>query len=166
MRTPAAWLRSCKRREPGIYLYRTRRHLQPWRTEWGYAGKSKNLNIRELCHKGECRRHSGCIEKPWHDLVIYRWKWQLPWWMGWDWILLPLETLMIWLVRPRYNTQKNPRRDKVRPAEQAIQRRVRDGAPTTYRARVARIRLTNLIIRYAAIIMIVTGIGGYLWGRI
>lgn len=166
MRTPAAWLRSCKRRKPGIYAYRTRMHLQPWRTEWGYVGKSRHLDLRNQCHEGTCGRHQNCIEKPWMDLRTQRFGLRLPWWLGWDWITLPLETLAILAVGgTRYNWQKNPRRDKVGPREQKIQRAIRDSMPTTYRAKIRMIRLTDIVIRVTAVLLIIAGIGGYLWAR-
>lgn len=162
MRTPAAWLRSCKRRKPGVYAYRTRRHHAPWKTEWGYAGKSRNLDIRHQCHGGVCGQgHADCREKPWFDLVTYRWVLRLPWWLGWDWITLSLETLLIWLLRPRYNWQKNPRRDKVPPSVQRIQRQTRMANPFTYRAAV-RSRYVSYAITTMSVAMIAIGIGGYL----
>lgn len=162
MRTPAAWLRSCKRRKPGVYVYRTRRHLAPWRTEWGYAGKSRNLAIRHRCHGGRCSQgHADCREKPWFDLVVYRITLPLPWWLGWDWITLSLETLVIIVLRPRYNWQKNPRRDKVPSRVQIVQRQTRMTNPFTYRAAVRASRISYAVVTLA-IAMIAVGLGGYL----
>lgn len=165
MRTPAAYLRSLKRRRPGVYAYRTRRHLSPWRTEWGYVGKARNLATRDRCHHGTCHHTSGCIEKPWIDLVVYRWTIRLPWWLGFDWITLSLETLVILWLRPRYNWQKNPRPDKAGPRTQKAERLYRDSAPASYRARVERIKFMNAAIRVVGLLIIMTGIGGYLWTR-
>lgn len=148
-----------------MYVYRTRRHLAPWRTEWGYAGKSRNLDLRDRCHRGTCTSHRGCAEKPWFDLVTRRYTIGLPWWLGWDWITLSMETLVIWLLRPRYNIQKNPSRHKVRPREQAIQRSVRRASPATYRARVMLGQAVSVAISVAAVGMILIGVGGYLWTR-
>jgi hypothetical protein len=161
VRTPAAWLRSCKRRRPGIYAYRTRRHLAPWRTEWGYVGKSRHLEMRDLCHAGTCGRHVTCIEKPWWDLKVYRITLRLPWWLGWDWITLSLETIAILVLRPRYNWQKNPWKNKAGPRIQAIQRRTRVASPTTYRARILS-RYVSYAVVTVAVSMIVIGIGGYM----
>lgn len=162
MRTPAAWLRSCRRRKPGVYLYRTRRHLAPWRTEWGYAGKSRNLEIRKDCHAGRCSQgHANCAGAPWSDLVIFRWTLRLPWWLGWDWVTLSLETLLIWLVRPRYNWQKNPRRDKVPPRIQKIQRQTRMANPVTYRAAIRATWISYAVVTIS-VAMIAIGLGGYL----
>jgi hypothetical protein len=163
MRTPAAWLRACKRRKPGIYLYTTRKHLEPWKKEFGYAGKSRNLAARDKDHCGTGQW--GHAEKPWMDLKVRLRTLQLPWWLGWDWLTLTLEALLIWTLRPRYNWQLNPRRDKVGPREQKLQRTVRDSMPATYRAKIRAMRITDLVIRYTGAIMIILGLGGYLWQR-
>jgi hypothetical protein len=125
MRTPAQWLRRMKRRKPGVYAYRTDRHLAPGR-EWGYVGKARDLDVRDRCHNGRCHHRSGCAPKPWLDLRPRRYAVELPWWLGFDFITLGLETLVILALRPRYNWQKNPRKDKVGPRTQATQRRLRD----------------------------------------
>lgn len=137
MRTPAQWLRRMKRRKPGVYAYRTDRHLAPGR-EWGYVGKARHLPSREQDHQGLGRwTHPGqpCPNAPrpcshqaksWMDLRPRRYSIELPWWLGFDFITLSLETLVILALRPRYNWQKNPRKDKVGPRTQAAQRRVRD----------------------------------------
>lgn len=165
MRSPAKWWRSIKRRKPGVYVYRTRRHLAPWRTEWGYAGKSRNLNIRHTCHAGTCGLHQGCKQKPWFDLITRRYTIRLPWWLGWDWITLSMETLLIWLLRPRYNIQKNPSRHKVAVRIQQVQRQVRLSQPATYRAKVMLTQAASVAIIFTAISMVLIGIGGYLWNR-
>lgn len=164
MRTPAKWLRAMKRRRPGCYWYRTMRHANPMRTEIGYVGKSRHLPRRDQCHHGLCS-HKGCEPKPWIDLVVSRGTIQLPWWLGWDWITLSLETLLIWLMAPRYNWQKNPWPHKVGPAGQKAQRYARDRMGTGYRARVQVARVGHLVLRAAGVIVILTGIGGYLWTR-
>lgn len=165
MRTPAAWLRSAKRRKPGLYLYRTRRHLAPWRTEWGYAGMSTQLEMRNECHAGTCGRHQGCAGgKPWWDLVVRRRTLRLPWWLGWKWFLLSIETVLIVVTRPRYNTQKNPRRTKVPPAAQRLQRAVRDRDDQLHAIHLKFSRAWDLT-RALAIVMIAIGAGGWLWTR-
>lgn len=125
MRTPAQWFRRMKRRHPGVYVARTDRHLARGR-EWGYGGKSRDVYYRtEHCHYGTCH-HVTCKPKPWLDLNP---KWrtlELPWWFGFDFITLSLETLMLLVLRPRYNWQKNPRKDKAGPRGQAVQRAERD----------------------------------------
>jgi len=152
-----------RRRRPGVYLYRTFRHMKPG-TEWGYAGKSRDLDIRKRCHAGTCGRHPNHLEKPWYDLVVSRRELRLPWWLGWDWITLSLETLLILAIRPRYNWQKNPRPGKVGPRTQAAQRAARD------RARDVQLLMQRSTVAYGAlkvlgIAIILVGIGGYWWSR-
>lgn len=158
MRTPATYLRSLKRRRPGVYAYRTRRHLGSG-TEWGYVGKARNLATRDKCHHGTCHHH--CVIKPWMDLEVRRYTIRLPWWLGFDWITLSLETLVILALQPRYNWQKNPRKDKVGPRTQVAQRMVRDLAPARERASFRVDRL----VQFAGLVIIAVGIGGYLWNR-
>jgi hypothetical protein len=125
MRTPAQWLQRMKRRKPGVYAYRTDRNLRPGR-EWGYVGKARDLDVRDRCHNGRCHHATGCAPKPWLDLRPKRYSIELPWWLGFDFITLSLETLVILVLRPRYNWQKNPRAGKVGPRTQAVQRAERD----------------------------------------
>lgn len=130
-------------------------------TEWGYVGKSRDLPSRARDHAGTGRW--GAVQKPWFDVVAYRWELRLPWWLGWDWVTLSLETVAIWLLRPRYNWQKNPRRSKVGPIHQAVQRAARDRYPKTQQ------KWQQLTVAYGAvkalgIIIVLVGIGGFfLW---
>jgi hypothetical protein len=162
VRTPAAWWRSCKRRQPGIYAYRTRRHLRP-ATEWGYVGKSRHLPSRHLDHLGQGRY--GHAAKPWADLIVARYTITLPWWLGLDWLTLSLETLAILALRPRYNWAKNPRRSKVGPRDQVQQAWEREHAPAGYRAKVELARYGILAVRASGVLIILIGVGGYLWTR-
>jgi len=158
----ATWKR--RYRHPGLYLYRTRRHMRPG-TEWGYAGKSRNLELRGDCHEGRCTRHPGCAGgKPWSDLVVRRHTWELPWWLGFDWITLTLETLLIWIVRPRYNIQKNPRRSKVKSYAQQMQRRAREISPNRQDSWQSW-SLTYALVKYAGALIALIGLGGWLWTR-
>jgi hypothetical protein len=160
----AKWWRKVRRRKSGIYWYITRKHLRPWSKESGYVGKSVHLGMRDNCHEGTCR-HAGCAEKGWWDLVAHRMTLRLPWWLGWDWVLLPLETLAIVLLLPRYNWQKNPRPGKVGPRDQALQRQARDLAPAGYRRRVQMSRMLDRIYQVAGVLVILTGLGGWMWTR-
>jgi hypothetical protein len=154
-----------RRRSPGIYWYRTRRHLKRG-TEWGYVGKSNHLGLRADCHEGRCTRHPACAGgKPWSDLIVRRRQLQLPWWLGWQWITLSLETCLITLLRPRYNVQKNARRSKVPAGMQIMQREQRNQAATSGAPIYLRPSYVDLAIRAAAILMIVTGIVGALATR-
>lgn len=165
MRTTAAWLRSVKRRKPGVYAYRTRRHFNPRRSEWGYVGKSRNLDMRDRCHAGACGRHAGCTEKPWWDLKKRRYVIRLPWWLGWDWLTLSLETLLILALKPRYNIAKNPWPGKLPRAKQLAQRLVRDHSTSSYQAMLVVQPWIDWIVRITAMIIIAAGIGSYLWSR-
>jgi hypothetical protein len=106
-----AWTRKVRRRRPGIYLALNRKHANPRRRENGYVGKSVHLAIRHEQHMG--RGKYGAPAQPWSDLdPIWRCV-RLPWWLGWPWVLLPLEFLAIRLLLPRYNVTHNlgnPRR--------------------------------------------------------
>lgn len=117
-----------KRRRPGIYLARTRKHLQPrGRRENGYVGLSNHLDRRQAEHEG--RGRYGAPAKPWIDLDPVWLRLPLPWWMGFRWVLAPIEYVAIKALLPRYNDQhnrSNPRR--VTPREQKAQRRQRDRA--------------------------------------
>jgi hypothetical protein len=145
---------------PGVYLYRTRRHMRPG-TEWGYAGKSRSLELRSDCHEGRCTRHPGCAGgKPWSDLVVRRHTLELPWWLGFDWITLSLETVLIWVTRPRYNLQKNPRRNKTGTSLQLAQRRAREISPNRQDSWQSW-SLGYAIVKYAGALMII--IGGVGW---
>lgn len=144
---------------PGIYLYRTRRHMRPG-TEWGYGGKSRNLNLRGGCHEGRCTRHPGCAGgKPWSDLIVRRYAFELPWWLGFDWITLSLETALILVTRPRYNIQKNPRRRKVPLILQLTQRRIRDTQPKVQQTWQGY-SFVYAMVKWAGAAMIVIGLVG------
>ncbi len=154
MRTSRRWYRTVRARRPGIYAYRCRRHRNPFRSEWGYVGLSNRLDLRDGQHQ----------TKPWYDLVKRRYTLiRLPWWLGWRWVLAPLETLVILLLLPRYNWQKNPRPGKVGPAQQRLQRQHRDGYGGPYIRAYAR--YGPRLVQLAGAMAIVIGIGGFLWTR-
>lgn len=182
-----------KRRKPGVYAWRTERHVNRARREWAYVGESVNIGMRDRCHLGTCAHKpkvqrlsmggtvsyggdvdaawivSGrsCYAKPWTDLrpvrhTIIR----LPWWLGFRWVLRPLETLVILLLAPRYNWQKNawnPRR--VPPSTQAAQRAERNSAGSAYHAKVQAARALGIALRAAGVLFILAGLSGYLITR-
>lgn len=147
-----------RRRKPGVYWYVTRRHRHPTRTEVGYVGKSRHLELRGKCHEGKCR-HRAHVAKPWMDLKVRKRELRLPWWLGWDWITLSLETLLILVLTPRYNWQKNPNPFKVGPLQQIAQRAERDREWTQlYRVSVAArrgVRAAAGILLAAAVLLMV-----------
>jgi hypothetical protein len=175
-------IRKWKRRKPGVYAWRTERHLNRARREWGYVGESVNIGMRDRCHLGTCAHRPrvqqiagggtvvsgrGCSAKPWTDLRPVRFTViRLPWWLGWKWILRPLETLVIFALWPRYNWQKNgwnPRR--VSPIMQAQQRSQRNAGTASYRARAQGARLLGIVMRAAGVLFILAGLAGYLTTR-
>lgn len=157
--------RRARRRTPGIYVFRTRRHARRG-TEWGYAGKSNHLALRRGCHVGTCTRHEGCKGgKPWADLIVRYWSLRLPWWLGWQWVTLSLETIVIAILRPRYNIQKNPRRSKVPASVQVLQRAARDRAAMAGHPMRLGASPIDLFIRCAAVAIMVTGAVGWLLTR-
>jgi hypothetical protein len=180
-------IRKWKRRKPGVYAWRAECHRNRARREWIYVGESVNIGMRDRCHFGTCAHRPkvqyvggggtgmqgtvisgrGCYAKPWTDLrpvrhTIIR----LPWWLGWKWVLRPLETLVILALAPRYNWQKNawnPRR--VPPTVQAMQRAQRNGAGPTYQARAQAARALGIVLRAAGVLLILAGLSGYLITR-
>lgn len=157
--------RKARRRKPGIYAYRTRKHMRRG-VEWGYIGMSTNLPMRFECHAGTCRRHSLCTEKPWYDLKVHYFELRLPWWLGWKWLLLSLETLALLAVGgTRYNWQKNPRKSKVPPSAQLMQRAMRDRFALAGQEPPLRASVTDLAVRTIAALLIIAAPVGYLLTR-
>lgn len=152
-----------RRRKPGLYAYRTRRHLRRG-TQWGYAGYSTNLPLRYKCHAGTCV-HAGCQEKPWYDLKAAYFELRLPWWLGWHWLLKSLEAVMILVLRPRYNDQKNPRRSKVRPRQQQVQRSIRNLRATLPRPIPLKRSPVDLFFRITGAALVLAPLAGFLLTR-
>lgn len=141
-----------KRRKPGIYLVRTRKHLGR-RRENGYVGLSNNVHLRRLDHLGQGRH--GHPAKPWSDLDPAWHVLPLPWWLGFYWTMAPLETLAMLLTWPRYNVQKNrwnPRR--VTLAAQKRQRAQRDCTTIVLKAH----RGAYLALRAVGALLILSGL--------
>lgn len=145
------WWRKVRARKPGIYWYVTRRHLKPG-TEIGYVGLSNRLDLRALQH----------VTKDWHDLVVRRRVVKLPWWLGWRWVLDPLETVAILAMHPRYNWLKNPRKDKVGPIGQRAERAQRDLMPDVERARIERIWRGLQFARALGVLCLIAAPVGYI----
>ena len=163
MQTPAKWWRKCKRRKPGIYLARTLQHLHPTRRENGYVGRSNNVPLRIKQHFGLSRNQQP---KPWTDLDPVWRVLRLPWWLGWKWVLAPLELAAILLLLPRYNHQMNlanPRR--VPLSVQAQQRAVRAGLPFPYRSRPALARLGRAVLLSLGSVLVLGGAVMTVWSN-
>lgn len=174
-------LQKWRRRRPGVYAWRTDQHYDRTRREWGYVGESVNVAMRDRCHLGTCRHRpqvtrsamadgstatvmsgGGCAAKPWTDLRPVRHTIiPLPWWLGWKWILRPLETLTIVALAPRYNQAKNrwnPRR--VSLSRQAAERHERNCESSTYRTKVAGMRFLRRTVQALGCALILTGLVG------
>lgn len=174
-------IRKWRRRRPGVYAWRTDRHFDPTRREWAYVGESVNIAMRDRCHLGTCGHRpkvlpqqmlngraatvivgQGCSAKPWADLRPRRYTIvPLPWWLGWKWLLRPLETLTILALAPRYNVAKNkwnPRR--VPLARQAGQRAERNHRTSAYRTKVAAVRAYRRTVQALGVLCILAGLTG------
>lgn len=174
-------VRKWRRRRPGIYAWRTDRHYDRSRREWAYVGESVNIAMRDRCHMGTCGHRPkvtrtalpggmltsvlttpGCSAKPWADLRPVRHTIiPLPWWLGWKWLLRPLETLVILALAPRYNHAKNrwnPRR--VPLSTQAAQRHERNCESSSYRTKVAAMRAVRRTVQALGVLLILAGLTG------
>lgn len=141
-----------RRRKPGIYLVRTRKHLGR-RRENGYVGLSNHVHLRRLDHLGQGRH--GQTAKPWSDLDPVWHVLRLPWWLGFRWTLAPLEFLAIKILLPRYNQTMNygnPRR--VTLAAQKRQRAQRDSATIVLKAH----RTVDLVLRAVGAVLLLSGL--------
>jgi hypothetical protein len=150
-----------KRRRPGIYLFRTDKHLAPGRRENGYVRLSNNVDMRERCHRGKCS-HKGHEIKPWMvGLRARRHTLRLPWWLGFRWALEPLETLAILLLAPRYNHAKNlwnPRRVPLSTQRAQAMERQRETGRLAFKRQVTALGYAAL--RVAGLLLIITGAVG------
>lgn len=113
---------------PGVYVFRTRRpgllgRIPLLGRHWAYVGQSKHVHSRKRTHLEGSFRYNT-FPKDWSDLKP-SWYWiPLP---PFKWILLTVETLLICLLWPVYNHQKNlwnPRRIPLKTAKR--QRAQRD----------------------------------------
>jgi hypothetical protein len=150
------WLRKCKRRKGGIYLWRTRKHAKPWRRENGYVGETRNFTRRQLEHMGQ--GGYGAPAKDWSDLdpICYKLV-SLPWWLCWKWVLRPLETLAILVTWPRYNVQKNRWNPRHTPLVKArAERAARDTGGFTIRTKIRML----VWVRGLGILTIMVGLVG------
>jgi len=161
------WRRKVRRRRPGVYLVRTDKHMRPGR-ENGYVGLSNNLELRRRQHLKN-KIENGVITqraKPWSDLDPVWHYFRLPWWLGWRWVLAPLEFLAIKLLMPRYNVtmnKTNPRRVPLKA--QALQRAARDRVRATGR-RFPQDRASavgRVLLRTAGVLVILAGIAMTVW---
>jgi hypothetical protein len=170
------WIKKCKRRKGGVYLWRVRHHLNPARRVNGYVGETVSFHLRSQQHMGVSRfdPRTGKAGKgvatvkvpaqPWSDLdPVRRDIIKLPWWLCWKWVLRPLETLVMLCTWPVYNDAKNrwnPRRIPKNLAK--IQRARRDAGTVAYKVTVATGRWLGTACRVVGVLLILAGLGAAL----
>lgn len=108
----------------GVYAYRTRTpwNLWFWR-HWAYVGETSSFHHRHMQHVAGGGQFNA-EQKRWADLKPTVYRIPLP---DWKWLRLTVETLLIAVLWPAYNVQKNrwnPRR--ITPASARQQRALRD----------------------------------------
>jgi hypothetical protein len=166
------WVRKCRRRRGGVYLWRVDHHLNRSRRVNGYVGETVSFYFRARQHMGSSnftadgRRATTAVKvpsQPWSDLnpvchkVI-----KLPWWLCWKWVLRPLETLVVLATWPVYNDAKNhwnPRR--VPKGLARAQRSNRDMGGLHYSAQVAVQHAARWSIRAVGLVLILGGLVGW-----
>jgi len=172
------WIKKCKRRRGGIYGYRTRRHDNAFRREWGYVGRTVNFYFRNKQHLGHGTHYAPeggrrlavpvkAAGQPWSDLDPIMVKIiKLPWWLCWKWVQEPLETLVIWLLWPRYNDAKNHWNPRRIPKDLAKrQRMARDNGTLIQRTRVTVVSWTRRLTMSAGAALVVIGLAGWMMTR-
>jgi hypothetical protein len=177
------WIKKCKRRRGGVYLWRVDHHLNRARRVNGYVGETVSFFLRSRQHMGESRFDpvTGAVVKsrkpglatvkvpaqPWSDLNPVRHDViKLPWWLCWKWVLRPLETLVIVLTWPVYNDAKNrwnPRR--ITKSMARLQRRQRDEGGMAYRARVGVAHAGRIAVQVAGAALVLVGTYGWIVTR-
>jgi hypothetical protein len=172
------WVKKVKRRKGGVYGYRTRRHDNAFRREWGYIGETVSFYFRDRQHlsgqshfaaaggKRLAKPTSGPAQ-PWSDLdpVLIKII-KLPWWLCWKWVLRPLETLVILCTWPRYNDAKNhwnPRR--VTKSMAKAQRAARDSHTVIQRVGVTVVSWSRRLTMAAGAGVVVIGLAGWMITR-
>lgn len=174
----AKWVRKCKRRRGGVYLWRVDHHTNRARRVNGYVGETVSFYLRGRQHMGVSRFDpatgravkSGTVKvpaQPWSDLrpVCYKIV-KLPWWLCWKWVLRPLETLVILCTWPVYNDAKNrwnPRR--ITKSMARMHRVQREQGSARQVVRVWTAHLFRYVLQGAGVLVIVTGIAGWAMTR-
>lgn len=172
------WVKKCKRRRGGVYLWRTDKPFNRARRHNAYVGESVSFYLRGRQHMGVSRFNpatgqalkSGTMKipaQPWSDLrpVMHK-VIKLPWWLCWKWVLRPLETLVILATWPVYNDAKNhwnPRR--IRKGTAMDQHKARDEGGYAYRTRVGLAHLGRRAVQLAGALLILGGTYGWMVTR-
>lgn len=173
----AKWVRKCKRRRGGVYLWRVDHHTNRARRVNGYVGETVSFYLRGRQHmgysyyNGVTGKREAVMNKvpsqPWSDLrpICYKIV-KLPWWLCWKWVLRPLETLVILCTWPVYNDAKNrwnPRR--ITKAMARIHRVQRDQGSARQVVRVWTAHLFRYAVQGVGVLVIVAGIAGWAMTR-
>lgn len=159
------WYRKVRRRRGGVYLWRVRHHLKPWRRVNGYVGESVSFYLRGRDHMGKGRFDQEA--QSWSDLdpVMHKII-SLPWWLCWKWVMRPLETLVMLCTWPVYNDAKNrwnPRR--ITKSKARIQRAQRDQGALAYRVRVTTGRAVRIAFQVAGVALTLAATYGWIVTR-
>lgn len=161
------WIKKCRRRRGGVYLWRVDHHRNRARRVNGYVGETVSYYFRGKDQMGQGRKGQ---EAPWSDLNPKRYQViPLPWWLCWKWVLRPLETLVMLVTWPVYNDAKNrwnPRR--IGKTLAAMQRRERDNLAVhgmTYRARVTLAHGARIAVQVAGALLVLVGTYGWIVTR-
>lgn len=133
----------------GVYIFRTRRpgllgKVPLIGRHFAYVGMSRHVRSRKSQHLDGSVRYNTPA-KPWTDLKPTWYFVAMPW--APNWVLLSAETLIIALLWPVYNHQKNlwnPRRIPLRSAKR--QRGSRDVVRWSFNFRWAHAFLWILVI--------------------
>jgi hypothetical protein len=177
------WVKKCKRRKGGVYLWRVDKHNNRARRVNGYVGETVSFYLRSRQHMGESRFDPATGQavkskapglalikipaQPWSDLnPVRRDVIKLPWWLCWKWVLRPLETLVILLTWPVYNDAKNhwnPRR--ITKSLAKAQRAHRDQGGYAYRAQVGLAHAGRIALQVAGAVLVIGGSYGWIVTR-
>lgn len=177
------WIKKCKRRDGGVYLWRVDHHLNRAKRVNGYVGETVNFYLRSKQHMGLSRFDpaTGQVVKsrapglamvkvpaqPWSDLnPVMRRIIKLPWWLCWKWVLRPLETLVVLATWPIYNDAKNHWNPRRIPKDIAkTQRAARDAGGYAYRTKVVAAHGVRIAIQVAGAVAILVGTYGWVVTR-
>lgn len=170
------WIKKCKRRKGGVYLWRVRHHRNPARRVNGYVGETVSFFFRSRQHMGTShyagQKRSAVAARvpaqPWSDLdpVMHKII-SLPWWLCWKWVLRPLETLVMAFTWPVYNDAKNhwnPRR--IPKGLARTQRAARDaGGNWMVSAQIGAAKVLRVVLQAAGFLLIFGGAFGWMVTR-
>lgn len=159
------WIKKCRRRRGGVYLWRVDHHRNRARRVNGYVGETVSYYFRGKDQMGQGRKGQ---EAPWSDLNPKRYQViPLPWWLCWKWVLRPLETLVILCTWPVYNDAKNRWNPRRIPKDlAAAQREAREyGRGVAYTTRVTLAHGARIALQVAGAATVLIGTYGWIVTR-